>query len=187
MAYLAMPYGVLRVRRRRLGHRQLGLAPYTAIDDVKTNSADAGVDRGVQQVDAADDVVRVVEALDEVAQAFGGVGGEMVDVREAAVARTRVRPSGVGDAAVDECRRRRHVLAEIRRSGRRGRCTSWPRGDESVRHVRADETGPTGHEYSAHQVLLLLVSSKVHKPYTRRRYVEAVCLSMVLTGDTLRR
>ena len=40
----------------------------------------AGVDRRVDEVHAADQIIRVVERLDEVAQSFGGVGGEMEDV-----------------------------------------------------------------------------------------------------------
>ena len=44
----------------------------------------AAVDRRVQQVDAADDVVGVVEPLDEVTQPLGSVRREVIDVVEAA-------------------------------------------------------------------------------------------------------
>ena len=40
------------------------------------------VDRSVDQIHRADQVVVVVEALDEMAQPFGGIGGEMIDVIE---------------------------------------------------------------------------------------------------------
>jgi hypothetical protein len=36
----------------------------------------------VDEIDAAEQIVRVIEMLDEMAQAFGGVGGEMENVIE---------------------------------------------------------------------------------------------------------
>ena len=74
--------GILRLRRHVFAHRHLA----RAVDRDGAGEDEAlhlGGDRLVDQVHRADDVVGVVEAADEVAQAFGGVGGEVVDVLDA--------------------------------------------------------------------------------------------------------
>ena len=63
---------------------------------------DAVVHGGVDQVDAADDVVRVVEALDEVAQALGGIGREVIHVIEAALGEESIDGRVIDDAGLDE-------------------------------------------------------------------------------------
>src|SRR5690606_12966310 len=40
------------------------------------------VNAGIDEIDAANQVVGVVKAFDEVAQALGGIGGQMVDIIE---------------------------------------------------------------------------------------------------------
>src|SRR5207245_1075012 len=60
------------------------------------------VDAGVDQVDAAEQVVGVVEALDEVAQPLRRVGGQVVDVVEAEVIKQPVDQLVVHDGALDE-------------------------------------------------------------------------------------
>ena len=72
-------------------HRQLRARAVHGDRRREDEALDAGVDGGVDQVDAADDVVRVVEPLDEVAEAFGGVGRQMIDVVEARRRRTADR------------------------------------------------------------------------------------------------
>ena len=66
------------------------------------------------QVDAADEVVRVVEAADEVREPLGRVGGEVVDVVEARAARTEPPTSAASVDAMpcDEARAVGHVVAE---------------------------------------------------------------------------
>ena len=141
------------MRRRRFRHRQLGARAVDGDRGGEDEHLHAGVDRRVEQVDAADDVVRVVEPLDEVAQPFGGIGGEVIDVREADAREQSARPR----------RRRRRCRARMPppagtfsrkpplRSSRTVHLVAA--GDQSVGHVGADEPGPTGHQYSAHQAV----------------------------------
>ena len=60
------------------------------------------VDAGVDQVDAPDQVVGVVEALDEVAQPLGRIRGQVVDVVETEVIEQPVHQLVVDDRALDE-------------------------------------------------------------------------------------
>ncbi len=122
-----------------------GLAPYTAIEDVKTNDSTPVIDRRVDQVDAADDVVRVVEALDEVAQAFRGVGGEVIDVREADAREQAIDGVGIRDAAVHEAGGCRDVLAEPAAEIVED-VHLVSTSNERVGYVRPDKPRPTRHE-----------------------------------------
>ena len=101
------------------------------------------VDRCVEQVDAADDVVRVVEALDEVAQALGRVGGEVVDVRGADPREDPFDGVGVNDRALHELRACRNVLAETA-SEIVEHVDLMAAGNQCVGDVRPNEPGRAG-------------------------------------------
>ena len=104
----------------------------------------AGVDRGVQEVDASDDIVRVIEALDEMTETFGSVRGEVIDMLEMAVREHAVDEMMVGNGALDERGGRGNVLekaaAEIVKNG-----DAVTAADQSVRHMGADEPGSSSH------------------------------------------
>ena len=125
------------------------MLPYTAIDEVNTNVRHPGVDRGVQQVHAADDVVGVVETLDEVTQALSRICGQVVDVVEAAIGEQPIDERVIDHTAADKSRCSWYVLpksaAQVVEDG-----DVVAARDERVGHVRADEPGPTGHEHSGH-------------------------------------
>jgi hypothetical protein len=70
------------------------------------------VHRRVDEVDAADDVVRVVEALDEVAEPLGRVRGQVVDALEPVLAEQPLDEPDVRDGALDEGAARVDVLLE---------------------------------------------------------------------------
>src|SRR5205807_1385612 len=76
------PVAVLGLGRHRFGHRHLRGAVHGDRRG-EDEALHALVHRRVDQVHAPDHVVRVVEALDEVTQPLGGVGGQVVDVLEA--------------------------------------------------------------------------------------------------------
>ena len=139
--------GVFRVRRRLFGHRQLGAGPVDGDRGGEHEALDAVIDRRVDQVDAADQVVGVVEALDEVAQAFGGVGGQVKDVVEPIARRTGGRPASTSlmlpwtnsRAGGDVVREAAAQIVEDGDAG--GRAGAAVLGD-----VRADEPGAAGDE-----------------------------------------
>jgi len=137
---LRNPVRVFRCRNVVFGHRRRR----AAVDGNRGGEHERLhpiVDGGVQQIDAAEDVVRVVEAFDERAQAFGSVGGEVIDVIEAALREQPVDERVVHHAAADEFSRTRDVLAEPAGQVIEDGDVVAPR-DERVRHVRADESGP---------------------------------------------
>ena len=70
------------------------------------------IDGRVDEVDAADEVVRIVEALDEVAQAFRSVRRQVKHVGELAGREQPVDQRGVCHAALDKLRACRHVVGE---------------------------------------------------------------------------
>jgi hypothetical protein len=143
----------VRIFRRRqiiFAHRRRGAAVHRNRRG-EHEQLDAVVDGGIQQVHAAYDVVRVVEALDEVTQAFGGIRGEVVDVIEALFGEQPVDQRVINHAAADECGCRRYVLAKAATQVVEDRDVMAAR-DQGVRHVGADKPGPTGQENSAHWV-----------------------------------
>ena len=102
---------VLGRRHQRFVHRHL----IRAVDGDRgreDEALDVVVDAGVDQVDAADQVVLVVEAPDEVAESFGGIGGQVVDAADAVLAKEPLDQRRVEDAALDERHVRRDVLGE---------------------------------------------------------------------------
>ena len=50
------------------------------MDDVKMKRSALVVDRGVNQIHGSDNIVAVIESLDEVAQALGGVGRQVINM-----------------------------------------------------------------------------------------------------------
>jgi len=100
---LRNPVGVLGDRCHVLGHRQL----VRAVDGDRAREHEplhiVGY-RSIQDVDASDDVVRVVEAADEVREALGGVGREVIHVVVAAVGEKGIDEIDVGHRALAERR-----------------------------------------------------------------------------------
>jgi hypothetical protein len=98
---LADAVGVLGLGHHRLVHRQLAGAVHG--DRRREHEALHLVPhRLVDQVDAPDQVVGVVEAADEVRQPLGGVGGEVVDVVELVLGEEAGEQRVVGDAPFHE-------------------------------------------------------------------------------------
>ena len=120
-ACLAMPYESSGCARRLLGHRQLRTRAVDGDRRGEDEGLHAGVHRRVEQVDAADHVVRVVEPLDEVAQPFGRVGGQVIDRGEALFVRRAGRPAERRRCCRGQRLRPAGRCRDSRRSGRRGR------------------------------------------------------------------
>src|SRR5581483_9905753 len=104
-----------------------------------------GPDGGVDDVDRAEDVVRVVEAPDEMGEPLRRVRGEVEDVGEAVLPEQLVDELGIRGRAEDERRAGRHVLlvaaAEVVEHD--DVVTGL---DEVPRDVGADEAGASGYE-----------------------------------------
>ena len=79
-----------------------GPAPYTAIDDVNTKHSVPWLTAALIRLIEPIDVVRVVEAANEVAEPLGGVRREMIDVVEAMLIEELVDEGYVEDRAFDE-------------------------------------------------------------------------------------
>ena len=120
--------------------------PYTAIEDVKTKHSTSWLIAALIRLTLPIRLFCVVEALDEVAQAFGGVRREVVDVRRSGV-RSKRRPTSstsridpatnvarASDVAAQAAREivQRHDLVAARQ--------------QRIDDVRADEPGGSGHE-----------------------------------------
>ena len=60
------------------------------------------INRGVDQINAADQVVLVVEFFDEVAESFGSIGREMKYILNAQLRKYRVDQFMVDDASLDK-------------------------------------------------------------------------------------
>jgi hypothetical protein len=60
------------------------------------------VHRCVDEIYAAEQIVRVVEMLDEVAQALGGIGGQVKDVFEFVLGKNIFDEPGIGDGTFNE-------------------------------------------------------------------------------------
>ena len=104
---------------------------------------DVVVHAGVDQVDAADQVVLVVEAPDEVAEPLGGVGGQVVDALERGARRRAARPARWSRMlALDELSPGVNVLGEAAAEVVEHDDVRGPRGGSG--DVRADEAGPAG-------------------------------------------
>ena len=120
-AYLAIPYGSSGCGTIASVMGSVGRRAVDSDRRGEHEGANAGVHRRVHKVDGADDVVGVVEAPDEVAQAFGGIRRQVVDVRE-----PRPRQTPHPRATHRRCypgrsARPRERCRGIRRSGRRAR------------------------------------------------------------------
>ena len=70
------------------------------------------LDRLVDQRHAAEDVIRVVEALDEVTEALGRVGGQVEDVVNGFLLEELFHQGGIGDRSVGELSTHRNVALE---------------------------------------------------------------------------
>ena len=108
-------------------------------------AANLVVDRGVDQVDAAEQVVLVVEPFDEVAQAFGGERREVEDVREAVLVEQTTHELDVQDRSLDERRARADVAAQAARQIVE-RDDLVAAREERIDDVRADEPRGSGHQ-----------------------------------------
>ena len=112
-----------------------------------------GVHRGVDQVYAADQIIVVVEALDEMAETLGGVGGQVENVLEAMLREQAVHQGLVHNTAFDTFRPGIHVFgetsAEIVQHHHLPSCSN-----QVVHHVGSDEPGATGYQYFRHQDFL---------------------------------
>ncbi len=135
------PVRILRRRPHLLGDRQHRARAVDGDRRGEHEGADAVVDRRVQQGDAAEDVVRVVEPADEVAQALGRVGRQVKDVIEPRRGEQVVHQGGVGDVARHEPGAARHVLpepaAQVVEHG-----DVVPAANQRVGDVGPDESGP---------------------------------------------
>ena len=98
---LGDPVGVFRLGDDFLGHGRLRRPVHgdRAGEDEALDGL--GADGSVDQVDRAENVVRVVEAANEVRQPFGRVGGQMEDVGEVVGAKQLVDELGISDRSVD--------------------------------------------------------------------------------------
>src|SRR5438093_300148 len=100
------------------------------------------VDGGVDEVDAPDQVVLVVEALDEMAQALGGVCGEVEDILEAVPLEQRLDQGIVCDTAANKRGRRIDVF--LKASAQVVQYDHpMSHAEQLVHYVRADEPCPT--------------------------------------------
>ena len=102
--------GVLGSGHEALGHRKLVL-PVDRDGRCEHETADVGAKRPVDQGHRACDVVRVVEAADEMRKAFRGISGEVIDEVEALALREIADQEVIVDAALDEANPLRHVRA----------------------------------------------------------------------------
>ena len=82
------------------------------MEEVNTKHFTLVVNRGVDEVDAAEQVVGVIEVLDEMAQALGRIRGEVEDIIELMLGEQPVHQSRVGDRTLDELCAVRKVVAE---------------------------------------------------------------------------
>ena len=94
-------------------------------------------------------------------------------MRECALGEHGVHERGVGDAAVDEARGRRDVLTKSAAQIVEDRHVVAAL-DESVRHMRAEKTGPACHQHPAHRGRELIIS-------TRRNLKEAGNIPLTLS------
>jgi hypothetical protein len=73
---------------------------------------DAGVDGFIDEVDAADHIIHVVVALDEVAQPFGRVGCQMVHIVELLFLEQCCQRCMVEDGSLHKADALRHILCK---------------------------------------------------------------------------
>jgi hypothetical protein len=97
-----MPYESSGETAGLLRHRRGGASTVHRDRRGEHECRHSGVDSGVQQIDASDDVVRVVESLDEMTEAFGRVRSEVIDMLETAVREHAIDETIISDAAMDE-------------------------------------------------------------------------------------
>ncbi len=104
-------------------------------------------DRGVDQVDAPDEVVLVVEAPDKMAEALGGIGGQVVHVGEAVLREEPFHKGIVGDGAMDKDRLRVHLVLEAAAEVVQHH-HAMAHGQQVLHDMGADEAGAAGHQGS---------------------------------------
>src|SRR6266513_779217 len=141
--------GILGKRGDVLTHGQL----VGAVDGDRRGegkAADLVVDAGVDQVDAAEQVVGVVEALDEVAEALRRVGGQVIDVVEAVAIEQPVEQLVVDDRTLDEAGAWIDVFLEAPREVVEHDDVEAKVVDQVVDDVRADEARASGDECGCH-------------------------------------
>ena len=147
------PVRILGQRGQVLTHGQL-VRPVDRDRRGERKTLDIVVDAGVDQVDAAHQVVGVVEPLDEVAQSFRRVGGQMVDVVEA----VRIEQAGhepvIDDRALYESGSWVDVFLKAARQVIEHDDVETKLVDQVVDDVRADEARPSGNECGCHSRFL---------------------------------
>ena len=82
------------------------------MDEVNTKHFTVMVNRGVDEVDAAQQIVGVIEVLDEMAQTLGRIRREVEHVIELLLGKQLWHQRLVRDRALDELRAVRKVVAE---------------------------------------------------------------------------
>ena len=132
---------ILRLGNHVLPHRQLT----GAVDGDRRREDEAlhlGLHGLVDERHGPDDVVRVVEAADEVGQPLGRVRRKVVDVVEAPLGEELPHERGVGHGAFDEPASGRNVVLETAAQVVENRDFIAPL-ETMTGHMRADETGPS--------------------------------------------
>ena len=99
-------------------------------------------------VDAADDVVRVIEPLDEVAQAFGGVRGEMIDMVEPPLGEQAVHQAASVTLPSTKCAPSERSAESAAQIVEHGHVVAT--ADQGIRDMRAEKPRSAGYQYSPH-------------------------------------
>jgi hypothetical protein len=102
---------------------------------------------GVDEVDAAHQVVLVVEAADEMAEPLRRIGGEVIDVLEALLREEPVDQLFVSDGALDESGFGVHLVLEAATEIVQHHY-AMAHGQQVLHHVCADEAGAAGNQGS---------------------------------------
>ena len=101
--------------------------------------------RSVNEIDAAEQIVCVIEMFDEMAQTLGGVGGKMEDVLELVFGKEPFYKGHIGHRTLDKLHPGRHVVpktaAQVVQSCYRVICLKQMPAD-----VRADKSGRAGNQ-----------------------------------------
>ena len=99
------------MRHGILDHRQL-IASVDGDGRGEYEAFDIMVDRRIDEVNAPDQIVGVIKALDEMAQTFGGVRGEMEDIFKMMVGKKASDQFGIGNGTFHELDAARNVVAK---------------------------------------------------------------------------
>ena len=111
------------------------------------------VDGGVDKVDAADEVVLVVEVLDEVAQSLGRIGRQVEYIGKLLAREKIIHELDILHGSLHEFCACRHVFRKTARQVIQ-HDHAIARFDEPFSHVRSDKSGTAGHKYILHFIFL---------------------------------